>query len=313
MIKTIAFATLLMVGAGWTLIAIASAAEPATQPKSPPATKLVDVYSVWPFDAKEAAQRQNDTAKALGIKKALSLDLGNRLPLKLVLIPAGTFIMGSPTPEQENRPTFKQEVQHEVTITKPFYIGITHVTVAQYGQFARDTKRKQIEAKFKQGGDHPAVQVSWDDAEAFCQWLSKKSGKAVALPTEAQWEYACRAGTQTRFCFGDNAAPLVDYSWYSVNSGGMTHSVAKKKPNAWGLYDVHGNAWHWCADYYGPYVVAEKTDPTGPKEGTLRVRRGCSWMGDGPANCRSACRNGVAPATLGDWIGFRVTVTADMD
>ena len=175
--------------------------------------------------------------------------------------------MGSPTPEQENRPSFKEEVQHEVTISKPFYIGVTHVTVAQYAQFARDTKRKQNEAKFKQGGDHPAVQVSWDDAEAFCQWLSKKSGKTVALPTEAQWEYACRAGTQTRFCFGDKAAPLVDYSWYSVNSGGMTHPVAKKKPNAWGLYDMHGNAWHWCADYYGPYVVADKTDPTGPKDG----------------------------------------------
>lgn len=312
MIKTLGLAMLVGVGGWLALTAVTSGAEPTTQQ---PAKQSIsgEVYSIWPFDAKEAAKRQNDTAKALGMKKLLSLDLGNRVPLKLVLIPAGSFMMGSPTLEQENRPSFKGEAQHEVTISKPFYIGVTHVTVAQYAQFVSDTRQKHAEPKFKQAGDHPAVQVSWEDAEAFCQWLSKKSGKAVALPTEAQWEYACRAGTQTRFCFGDKATALGDYSWYSVNSGGMTHPVAKKKPNAWGLYDMHGNAWHWCADYYGPYVVADQTDPTGPKDGTLRVRRGCSWMGDGPANCRSACRNGITPITLGDWIGFRVAVAVDKD
>ena len=111
------------------------------------------------------------------------------------------------------------------------------------------------------------VDVSWDDASAFCKWLSKKTGKTVVLPTEAQWEYACRAGSKTRFSFGDKDSDLGDYAWYSDNSGGMTHPVGQKKPNAWGLYDMHGNAWQWCSDSYGPYAAADKTDPTGPKDG----------------------------------------------
>jgi len=292
---------------------LSSAAAPATPPDGQPTRKTAEVYSDWPFGAKEAAQRQNDSAKALGIRKVLILNLGKRLPMKLVLIPAGTFIMGSLKTERDNRDVFNDEVQHEVTISKPFYMGSTNVTVAQYAQFVKDTGQPHKEPNIKQTGDHPVVQVSWDDAQAFCQWLSKKTGKTVGLPTEAQWEYACRAGSQPRFSFGDRAADLGDYSWYSANSGGMTHPVGRKKPNAWGLFDMHGNAWQWCSDYYGPYVAADRTDPLGPKTGKQRVLRGGSWISDGPANCRSAHRSGDTPVTRNPYYGLRVVVGADAD
>ena len=200
-----------------------------------------------------------------------------------------------------------------MTISKPFYLGSTNVTVAQYAQFVKDTGRPHQEPSIQQSGDHPVVQVSWDDAQEFCQWLSKKTGKTVGLPTEAQWEYACRAGSQPRFSFGDKAADLGDYSWYSANSGGTTHPVGRKRPNAWGLFDMHGNAWQWCSDYYGPYVTTDKTDPAGPKAGKQRVLRGGAWISDGPANCRSAHRGGDTPATLNPYYGFRVAMGTSAD
>jgi formylglycine-generating enzyme required for sulfatase activity len=291
----------------------APATQPASLPAVQPATKSAEVYSDWPFDAKQAAKRQTDTAKALGIKKGLVLNLGKRLAMKLVLIPAGAFIMGSPKPERDNRSVFDDEVQHEVTISKPFYLGSTNVTVAQYAQFVKDTGQQHKEPNISQAGDHPVVNVSWDDAQAFCQWMSKRSGKAVRLPTEAQWEFACRAGTQTRFSFGDKAADLGDYSWYSANNGGTTHPVGQKRPNAWGLFDMHGNAWQWCSEYLGPYVISDKTDPAGPKAGKQRVLRGGSWISDGPANCRSAHRGGDTPATRNPYYGFRVVVALSAD
>ena len=213
--------------------------------------------------------------------------------MKLVLIPAGTFIMGTPKSEQI-KARMNDEVQHEVTISKPFYMGITHVTVAQYAQFVKESGQTHNEPAFKQTGDHPVVNVNWNDTQAFCTWMSKKTGKTVGLPTEGQWEYACRAGTATLFSFGDNVTDLGDYAWHGGNSRGMTHPVAHKIPNAWGLYDMHGIVWQWCQDYYGPYAIADKTDPTGSKKAGQRVVRGGSWGSDYPANCRSAFRS---PAT----------------
>ena len=254
--------------------------------------------------------------------KELTLDLGNGVSLKLVQIPAGKFTMGSPKDEKdrgddEGLPPGKwvnDNPQIEVTISKPFYLGVTHVTVDQYAQFVKDTGQKHEEPGFKQPGDHPVVNVSWDDAQAFCQWLSKKSGKTVVLPMEAQWEYACRAGTKTRFSFGDKDDDLGDYGWYAGNSmdkdkdARMTHPVGQKKPNAWGLYDVHGNAYQWCSDYYAEYTGAG-TDPTGPKDGSLRVLRGGSW-GSTPRNCRSANRGRSDPDRRNDDFGFRMAVLA---
>ena len=258
-----------------------------------------------------------------GKAKELVLDLGNKVTLKLLQIPAGKFLMGSPKDEKDRRddeglPPGKWvngSPQFEVTISKPFYLGVYHVTMDQYAQFVKDTgqkhqKHEHEEPFFKQTGDHPVVNVDWDDAQAFCAWLSKKTGKMVVLPMEAQWEYACRAGSKTRFSFGDKEDELGDYAWYFGNSmdkakgAMMMYPVGQKKPNAWGLYDMHGNAWQWCADYYGEYAGA---DPTGPKKGRFRVLRGGSWCDD-PRVCRSAYRDGGNPGYRNDDVGFRVAV-----
>lgn len=243
------------------------------------------------------------------LAKKLTLDLGGKVTLNLVLIPSGKFLMGSSKAVKDR---FKEEDQHEVTISHSFYMGVAHVTVDQYAQFVKDTGRKHDEPAFKQAGDHPVVKVNWDDAQSYCKWLSKKTDKTVLLPTEAQWEYACRAGSKTRFSFGDRDATLGEYSWYVVNSAKMTHSVAKKKANPWGLYDMHGNAWQWCSDWYGPYSVADKTDPVGPKEGTFRVARGGAWIAEPPA-CRSAFRCPNRPNNRAPEFGFRVTVAVGTD
>jgi len=230
----------------------------------------------------------------------LILDLGDRVTLKLVLIPAGKFLMGSP--ETESDRSDKKEVQHAVTISEPFYLGVTHVTIDQYAQFEKDTGKKRPVPRFKQTGDDPVVNVSWNDAQSFCMWLSKKTGETVDLPTEAQWEYACRAGTNTRFSFGEDDTDLDDYAWYARNSEKMTHPVGQKKPNAWGLYDMHGNVFDWCLDrypapdHYGPFAA-----------GVLRLLRGGSYYSD-PAACRSAFRGYIVEDTPDMNVGFRVAV-----
>jgi len=273
---------------------------------------------------KKASMAQAPPADAARARE-LTLNLSDKAALKLVQIPAGKFLMGSPMTEwgrgqSEGLPYAKivnNITQFEVTISKPFYLGLTHVTVDQYAAFVAETGQKHDEPGFKQTGDHPVVNVSWNDADAFCQWLSKKSGKTVVLPTEAQWEYACRAGTKTRFSFGDNDADLGDYAWYADNSmdnnkgARMTHPVRQKKPNAWGLYDMHGNAWQWCSDWYADYAGAG-ADPTGPKEGGFRVLRGGYWNAVS-SGCRSAYRNWSNPYVRFDSRGFRVAVVAGAD
>jgi formylglycine-generating enzyme len=303
--------------------------------------------------------------------KELTLDLGNGVALKLVEIPAGKFTMGSPEAEKkaavkeavaagiseaDATDEFKDEVQHEVTISKPFYMGITHVTVDQFAAFVKDSGYKTdaetagwsdgFEIKdgkivprkvdgcswrnpsFDQKGDHPVVQVSWNDAKAFCDWLSKKSGKTVTLPTEAQWEYACRAGTTTAYPWGDdpddgkgwdncadqslkNMIPNQEYWAFSWDDGyAFTSPVASFKANAFGLYDMNGNALQWCSDRYGDYEKGAVTDPTGADAGGLRVLRGGSWR-IGPRFCRSASRRFwyIPDFRLGSF-GFRVAVSS---
>jgi len=279
--------------------------------------------TVGGFDSRDLtaqAQKAGDDVKGARAKE-LVLDLGDKVTLKLVLIPAGKFLMGSPETEKDRK---EDEVQHEVTITKPFYMDVYEVTVDQYAQFVKDTGAKHEAPSFKQTGDHPVVNVSWEDAQAFCQWLSKKSGKTVVLPTEAQWEYACRAGSKTRFNFGDKDEDLCKYGNYcdKSNTNGFpsqdkehsdgfdkTAPVGSLKPNAWGLYDMHGNAWEWCADFYAAYAGAG-ADPTGPKDGGLRVLRGGSW-GGGPGICRSAIRDWNLPGRRGGR-GFRVAAGVDL-
>jgi formylglycine-generating enzyme required for sulfatase activity len=264
-------------------------------------------------------------------------------------------MMGSPDGEP-NR--FPDEVQHEVTISKPFYMGATHVTVDQFAVFVKDSGYKTDAEKegrsvgfgikdgkrdltmqmdgaswrnpsFVQKGNHPVVQISWNDANAFCDWLSRKSAKTVVLPTEAQWEYACRAGTKSACPWGDdpdagkgwaNCADQSlkkkmpnessDFKSFSWDDGYVfTSPVGSFKANAFGLYDMIGNAWEWCADRHGDYEEGAAMDPTGPDTGTSRVLRGGGWESF-PCFCRVACRCGRSSDFLSsDYaLGFRVSV-----
>ena len=151
--------------------------------------------------------------------------------------------------------------------------------------------------------------VSWNDAKAFCEWLSGKEIRRYMLPTEARWEYSCRAGSHSAFAFGDDAAGLSSYAWYRENSLGKSHPVGQLRANAWGLYDMHGNAWEWCGDWYadGAYKTTAVTDPVGSQAASGRVLRGGGWLRiDDAARCRSAGRNTHGPSVSHSRIGFRV-------
>ena len=161
-----------------------------------------------------------------------------------------------------------------------------------------------------EGANNPMEKVNWDDAVAFCQMLSRREGMTYRLPTEAEWEYACGAGSQAAYCFGDDEGALAEYAWFDGNSEGKTHPVGQKKPNAWGLYDMHGNVWEWCADGYdaGYYAKSPAEDPKGPAADG-RVLRGGSWY-NVPGNSRSACRYRYAPSDGISARGCRVVVSA---
>ena len=280
-IKTIGFAMIVILATCW--VQGAGADSPSTQTATQPSTPSTGSGQAQPA-------------------KEITLDLGNNVTLKLAIIPSGKFMMGSPETEMDR---FADEgPQHEVTISKPFYMGATEVTQEQY-----EAVMSKNPSNFK-GAQNPVEQMSWDDAVEFCKKLSAKTGKSVTLPTEAQWEYACRAGSKTRFYYGDDNdyTNLGDYAWYGKNSDNKTHPVGQKKPNAWGLYDMNGNVWQYCSDWYADsYANANKTDPTGPASGAHRVVRGGSWI-NGPFSCRSAYRAGAPPDERSSNIGFRVVV-----
>ena len=236
-------------------------------------------------------------------RKLLTLELGNGVAMRLVLIPAGKFLMGSPKTETGQNKDEREGPQHEVTISKAFYMGLTEVTQEQYASVIGKNP-----SEFS-GRTNPVEQVSWNEAVEFCRKLSQKTGKTVRLPTEAEWEYACRAGSKTRFHFGDADEDLGKYAWYKANSNKKTHPVGKKKPNAWGLYDMYGNVREWCADWYADsYANAKPIDPQGPDSGSLRVLRGGGWIRT-PAYCRSADRDWFQPVKRRSYDGFRVVVS----
>jgi formylglycine-generating enzyme required for sulfatase activity len=236
----------------------------------------------------------------------------NSIGMKLVLIPKGTFMMGSPIEEEG---ADDDEVQHQVTIGNDYFLGVTEVTQGQYEKVMR-TNPSYFQKRVIRKSDssmYPVEQVSWEDAVEFCKKLSdlpeeKKAGRVYRLPTEAEWEYACRAGSKTAFNFGESAKSLGDYAWFVDNSGNQPHPVGEKRANAWGLYDMQGNVWEWCSDWYGKYPTGAVRDPSGPSEGSVRVRRGGCW--DNPAApCRSAFRNGFDPLNP-DLYGFRVALSS---
>lgn len=220
----------------------------------------------------------------------------NTIGMKFVYIQPGTFMMGSPSNEPERD---SDERQHEVTLTNGFYMGATEVTQGQWKAIMGSNP------SYFKGDNLPVEQVSWNDCQDFIRKLnSKEGGNKYRLPTEAEWEYACRTGSKTRFCFGDSDSRLGDYAWYSNNSSSSTHSVAQNKPNAWGLYDMHGNVWEWCQDWYGDYPFGHVTDPEGPSSGSDRVSRGGSWNSFAWF-CRSAFRRSLTPGNRSSLLGFR--------
>ena len=217
-----------------------------------------------------------------------------------------------------------EKPQHQVRITRPFFLGIHEVTQGQYQAVMGENP-----SQFKGSDDLPVEQVSWLDAVLFCNKLSEQEkktpfyringrevtiagGNGYRLPTEAEWEYACRAGSTTLYPFGDDMSKLGDHAWYESNSGLKTHPVGQKRPNAWGLYDMLGNVWEWCQDWYedGYYRASPPADPPGPSEASYRVIRGGSWN-DNARYCRPASRYGSAPEYRGDYLGFRVAAVQE--
>lgn len=256
----------------------------------------------------------------------LSLDLGGGMTMELAKIPAGTFLMGSPDTEQDRQPN--EGPQHEVTISKPFYMGVHPVTSEQFKQVTGGMQG----ARMIGGPQYPVVGMSYDTVVAFCKTLSEKTGRVIRLPTEAEREYACRAGTTTRYPYGDDPeyAQLGDYAWYDKNAehkdakGNAIRNrpVGMKKPNPWGLHDMLGNVFEYCSDIsreeknlsIGYESDAPATDPTGPQMGDpgtkrgLHVVRGNSWHLGGKnfaPYCRSASRRSGNPDQS---VGFRVVV-----
>ena len=233
--------------------------------------------------------------------------------MKLVPIPAGTFLMGSPEDEKEHN---RFELQHEVTLTKDFYLGMTQVTQAQYKEVMgkNPSKFRGNRVAGRDSSEFPVETVSWEDAIEFCRRLSefpneKRAGRVYRLPTEAEWEYACRAGTDTAYSFGDSSEGLSQHAWLFENSEHRSHPVALKRPNAWGLYDMHGNVYEWCNDWYGNYPESAVTDPVGPAENWYRVFRGGSWFLSA-RGCRSAFRNFSVRSCRNFILGFRLALSS---
>ena len=215
----------------------------------------------------------------------IDVDLGKGVKLEMVLIPAGEFLMGSPESDKHARDDEKP--QHRVRITKPFYLGKYLVTQEQWEAVTGNNP-----SQFK-GRKNPVESVGWENCRPFCDMLTAKSRPVrgrFQLPTEAQWEYACRAGSTTRYCFGDDESGLGARAWYNAS---QTYPVGEKQPNAWGLFDMHGNVWELCQDWYdgGYYAKSPKDDPRGPATGSYHVSRGGGWI-DPAEFCRSAYRYG---------------------
>jgi formylglycine-generating enzyme required for sulfatase activity len=269
-----------------------SSAAPGTRHPEPSSSSP----DAWPFDAAEAKRRQDEAARKLAVSVNRIADLGNGVTLPLVLIPPGEFDMGSPAGEDGRS---DNERLHRVTIAEPFWIGQCEVTQEQWRAVMGDNP-----SNFK-GDKNPVENVSWDMCKDFVGRLNARGGKGrFALPTEAQWEWACRAGSSARFSFGDRDGDLGEYAWYSSNSANATHPVGQKKPNAWGLYDLYGNVWEWLASPYSDRYDGSETRGADAGVGD-RVLRGGSW-GYLPWTLRSADRNWNVPSYRYDRVGFRV-------
>jgi formylglycine-generating enzyme required for sulfatase activity len=274
---------------------------------------------------------------ALG-EEPISVDLGDGVKLEAVFIPQGTSQQGSPTAETGRG---SDESQREVTLSQDFYLGKFPVTVGQFSQFVKETGYKteaergqsggygytgaeKLEQKkqfnwrnpgFPQTDAHPVTLVTYNDAQAFVPWVAKKSRRTAYLPTEAQWEYACRAGTTTAYFNGDSPDGLQEIAWFKTNAGVGTHPVGEKEANRFGLFDMNGNVYEWCRDWYGPYEGDKVKNPEETRSDRTkparRVLRGGSWL-KGASGCRSASRYRNEPKSRNADNGFRVAFAAEV-
>jgi len=268
--------------------------EPGTEPAAKPAAAEPKV----PLGLPPLPVPQDNPTTAEKVEPGNVL-ITNSIGMKMVLIPAGEFMMGSP----EGEGGTLERPQHRVRITKPFYLGVYEVTQEQYEKVMGANPSEFL------GPTRPVERVTWDGAVNFCRKLGQQEGKSYRLPTEAEWEYACRAGTTTQYGFGDDVSALGEYAWYNKNAK-STHPVGGKRANGWGLYDMHGNVREWCADWHAPgyYAVSPAEDPIGPDSGTTRVLRGGAWT-DRPVVLRSGFRDCVKPVTRRSVSGFRAART----
>ncbi|MHC4591479.1 MAG: SUMF1/EgtB/PvdO family nonheme iron enzyme [Planctomycetota bacterium] len=239
-------------------------------------------------------------------RRRILLDLGVEVAMELALVPAGEFVMGSPPGEERRDPD--EGPQHLVWIARPYYVGVTEVTQAQW--------RAVMGTEPWAGRDYagisalsPASYVSWEAAARFCRQLSLRVGRTIRLPTEAEWEYACRAGSAGAYAFGNDPESLRDYGWYAANASAAgeryPRAVARKRPNAWGVYDMHGNVSEWCQSLHRPYPYRDSDGRESLSASGSRVLRGGSWAGYA-SSCRSAARSSYTPTSRGSGRGFRV-------
>ena len=226
--------------------------------------------------------------------KAEVIDLGKDVKLEMVLIPAGKFKMGSPASEKDRN---EKETQHEVTLTKPFYMGKYEVTQEQWFEIMGENPSRE------KGRMLPVTNVSWNECHFFIRKLNEKTNGGYRLPTEGEWEFACRAGTTTAYSFGDKITPKD--ANYVGSEIGKPVAIGSYKPNSFGLYDIHGNVWEWCEDWYGDYPAGAVTDPKGPAKGEYRVLRGGSFFNSG-SFARSSIRDSRTPPYRGNNSGFRL-------
>ena len=288
-------------------------------------------------------QAQAAWAKYLGRQVEEEDEIAPGVSMKFVLVPPGTFQMGSPDGEAER---VKNEVQHEVELKWPFYLAVNDVTRGQFRQFVeakgykteaesdgkggygwdaakqtfvQDPKYTWRDPGFAQTDDDPVVEVSWNDAGKYAEWLGEKSGDGLLyrLPTEAEWEYSCRGGRSSSLPFGIGTGTSLSslqanfngkYPYGGADEGPYlekTFPVGKYEANALGLYDMQGNVWQWCADYYGDYPTEKVTNPKGPATGLSRVGRGGCWR-SGARDCRAAVRSRDAPGCRDGDLGFRL-------
>ncbi len=279
-----------------------TSAPPAPETPAGPVFACVKCGKVYPAGTKFCGEcggrvQEANAAESDAELEEKEIQLPGGVALELVKVEAGSFLMGRP----------EHEEQHRVTLTQDYWLGKYAVTQAQWEAVMGGNP-----SRFKNGGDYPVEYVDWNDARAFCQKLNKlklaPSGFRFDLPTEAQWEYAARGGSRSQGFVYSGSMNLDEVAWYVDNSNGETNPVGKKEPNELGLFDMSGNVWEWCRDWYGPYQIQRIIhDPTGPKNKYERVIRGGS-IGDEERSCRVANRERMKPTKHNPAVGFRVVL-----